>query len=164
MAHAGRCRYEWVQHETIAAASGVTAEEIAAIAHDAADALLEPADAAVIRLAAQAVPNVEVSAQTIADVRAELGDRQTVELLCLVGFYVATAIVARSAGIEVDRPVDLAVVEASTRPRTSPARRSSWTEDSAACDARPGPESGENAKRLLGSRPLQSGRAVQHCP
>jgi 4-carboxymuconolactone decarboxylase len=115
VAHAGRCRYEWVQHETIAAASGVTAEEIAAIAHDATDVLLGPADAAVVRLAAEAVSNVEVSAETIADARAGLGDRQTVELLCLVGYYVATAIVARSTGIDIDQPARLAVVEASER-------------------------------------------------
>src|SRR5271166_3617666 len=88
VAHAGRCRYEWVQHEAIAAASGVAAE---------------------------AVPDVEVSAEAIAAARAELGDRQTVELLCLVGYYVATAIVARSAGIDIDQPARLAVVDASER-------------------------------------------------
>lgn len=115
VAHACRCRYEWAQHETIAAASGVTAEEIAAIAHDATDVVLDPADAAVVRLAAEAVPNVEVSAQAIARARAELGDRQTVELLCLVGYYMATAIVARSTDIDIDQPAGLAVVEASER-------------------------------------------------
>jgi AhpD family alkylhydroperoxidase len=112
VAHVGRCRYEWVQHETIAAASGVTAEEIAAIAHDAAAAVFGPADAAVVRLAAEAVSDVEVSAEAIAAARAELGDRQTVELLCLAGYYVATAIVARSIGIDIDQPARLAVVEA----------------------------------------------------
>jgi 4-carboxymuconolactone decarboxylase len=115
VAHVSRCRYEWVQHEAIAAASGVTAEEIAAIAHDAAEGLLDPADAAVTRLAAEAVSNVEVSGQTIAETRAALGDRQAVELLCLVGFYVATAIVARSTDIDIDQPARLAVVDASER-------------------------------------------------
>ena len=56
---------------------------------------------------------MEVSAHAIAVARAELGDRQTVELLCLVGYYVATAIVARSADIRIDAPAGLAVVEAS---------------------------------------------------
>lgn len=115
VAHAGRCRYEWVQHEAIAAASGVTAAEIAAIADGAAIAMPDPADAAVVRLAAEAVSDVEVSAGTITDARAALGDRQTVELLCLVGFYVATAVVARSADISIDQPARLAVVEASER-------------------------------------------------
>lgn len=115
VAHVGRCRYEWVQHEAIAARSGVTAEEIAAIAHDAAAAVFGPGDGAVVRLAAEATSNVEVSAQTIAAAHAELGDRQTVELLCLVGYYVATAIVARSADIDIDPPARLAVVDASER-------------------------------------------------
>ena len=115
VAHAARCRYEWVQHEAIAAASGVTPEEIAAIADNTADAVFGRADAAAVRLAAEAVPAVEVSAQTIAAARAELGDRQAVELLCLAGYYLATAIVARSADIRIDQPAHLAVVDASER-------------------------------------------------
>ncbi len=115
VAHAARCRYEWVQHEAIATASGVTPQEIAAIAEDTAAAVLGPADAAVVRLAAEAVSAVEVSAPAIAAARAELGDRQTVELLCLVGYYLATAIVARSASIGIDQSAGLAVVDASER-------------------------------------------------
>jgi hypothetical protein len=38
-----------------------------------------------------------------------------VELLCLVGYYLATAIVAKSTDITVDAPALLAVVEASER-------------------------------------------------
>jgi len=115
VAHTARCRYEWSQHEAIAAASGVTADEIAAIAHDTADTVFDPTDVAVVRLAAEAVSHIEVSAQTIAAARAALGDGQTVELLCLVGYYVATAIVARSADLDIDQPAHLAVVDASAR-------------------------------------------------
>jgi AhpD family alkylhydroperoxidase len=113
VAHTAQCRYEWVQHEAIAAASGVSREEIAAIAGGTAAALLGPADAAVVRLAAEAVSGTEASAPAVAAARAELGDRQTVELLCLAGYYLATAIVARSTGIAIDPPAGLAVVEAS---------------------------------------------------
>ncbi len=115
VAHTGRCRYEWAQHRAIAVASGVTAQEIAAIAHDNVYGSFDPADAAVIRLATEAVSKVEVSAETIAAAREDLGDRQTVELLCLVGYYMATAIVARSADIDIDQPAHLAVVDASER-------------------------------------------------
>jgi 4-carboxymuconolactone decarboxylase len=115
VAHAARCRYEWVQHEAIAAASGVTAGEIAAIADGTAGAVFGRADAAVVRLCAETAASVEASPDAIAAARAELGDRQTVELLCLAGFYVATAIVARSAAIDIDQPARLAVVEASER-------------------------------------------------
>jgi AhpD family alkylhydroperoxidase len=115
VAHAARCRYEWVQHEAIAAGSGVTAGEIAAIADGTPGAVFGRADAAVVRLCAEAVCSVEASPQAIAAARAELGDRQTVELLCLAGYYTATAIVARSADIAIDQPARLAVVEASER-------------------------------------------------
>jgi AhpD family alkylhydroperoxidase len=115
VAHAAGCRYEWVQHEAIAAESGVTPQEIAAITDGTADRMLGPADAAVVRLAAEAVSAVEVSAPAIAAALAELGDRQAVELLCLVGYYLATAIVARSADIDIDQPARLAVVDASER-------------------------------------------------
>jgi 4-carboxymuconolactone decarboxylase len=113
VAHAARCRYEWVQHEAIAAASGVTAEEIAAIADGTASAVLGPADAAAVRLCTEAASTVEASLQAIVAARDQLGDRQTVELLCLAGFYLATAIVARSAAIDIDEPARLAVIEAS---------------------------------------------------
>lgn len=113
VAHTAQCRYEWVQHEAIAAASGVSPDEIAAIASGTVAGLLGPADAAVVRLAAEAVPGVEVSASAIAAARAELGDRQTVELLCLTGYYLATAIVARSTGIGIDPPAGLAVIDVS---------------------------------------------------
>ena len=72
-------------------------------------------DATVVRLASEAVHGVEVSADTIATVRSGLGSRQTVELLCLVGYYLATAIIVRSTDIAVDSPVRLALVEASER-------------------------------------------------
>jgi AhpD family alkylhydroperoxidase len=115
VAHTAHCRYEWVQHEAIAAASGVTAQEIAAISDGTAGGVLGHADAALARLCAEAVSSVEASPQAIAAARAELGDRQTVELLCLAAFYTATAIVARSADIDIDQPANLAVVEASER-------------------------------------------------
>ena len=115
VAHAARCRYEWVQHEAIAAGSGITADEIAAIADGTADAVLGRADAAVVRLCAEAVSSVEASPRAVDAVRAELGNRQTVELLCLAAFYTATAIVARSADIDIDQPAHLTVVEASER-------------------------------------------------
>ena len=116
VARASECEYEWVQHEAIALLSGVTAEEISALKGGEFGAgLLDPVDAAVVRLAAEAVQRVEVSADAIAAVRSGLGSRQTVELLCLVGYYLATAILARSAGITVDAPAQLAVVEASER-------------------------------------------------
>jgi AhpD family alkylhydroperoxidase len=113
VAHTARCRYEWVQHQAIAAESGVTAQEIAAIADGTADAAFDRTDAAVVRLCAEAVSSVEASPQAVAAARAELGDRQSVELLCLAAFYAATAIVARSADIDIDQPAHLAVVEAS---------------------------------------------------
>lgn len=114
VARASECEYEWVQHEAIALLSGVTAEEISELKDgEFGEGLLGSVDAAVVRLATEAVHSVEVSADTIATVRSGLGPRQTVELLCLVGF--ATAIVAKSTDITVDAPAQLAVVEASER-------------------------------------------------
>jgi AhpD family alkylhydroperoxidase len=116
VARASECEYEWVQHEAIALLSGVTAEEISALKDGEFGAgPLGSVDGAVVRLATEAVHSVEVSAETIAAVNSGLGSRQTVELLCLVGYYLATAIVARSADIAVDAPARLAVVEASER-------------------------------------------------
>jgi len=116
VARASECEYEWVQHEAIALLSGVTAEEISALKDGEFGAgVLDSVDAAVVRLATEAVHSVEVSADTIATVSSGLGSRQAVELLCLVGYYLATAIVARSTDIPIDSPAQLAVVEASER-------------------------------------------------
>lgn len=116
VARASECEYEWVQHEAIALLSGVTAEEISAIkGGELNESAFGALDGAVVCLATEAVHHVEVGAETIAAICSGLGPRQTVELLCLVGYYLATAIVVRSTDIAVDSPVRLAVVEASER-------------------------------------------------
>jgi 4-carboxymuconolactone decarboxylase len=114
VAQAAACEYERVQHEAIARVSGVTDGEIAEIARGSIGAFA-PADAAVIRLATEAVGNIEVTAETMGAAHTHLGERQTVELLCLVGFYVATAILARSTDVDIDGPNEAAVLENSSR-------------------------------------------------
>lgn len=114
VAHETGCRYEWVQHEAIAKASGVTSTELSAIANGTGDTQLEPADATVVRVAAEAVRSIQVSPEAIGAARDFLGDRQTVELLCLIGYYLATAVFSLSADIEIDEAAGTAVIDASS--------------------------------------------------
>ena len=114
VAHEAGCRYEWVQHEVIAQASGVSLTELSAIANGTADTLFAPADATVVRVATEAVRSIQVSPEAIAAAREWLGDRQTVELLCLIGYYLATAVFSLSTDLDIDEPAGSVVVDASS--------------------------------------------------
>ena len=105
------CEYERVQHEAIAQALGVTVDEIRAIAEDDHDRL--PGDArAVVRFTGEVVRDVRASDGTLAAVREVLPPREVVELLLVIGHYMSIARIAETAGIELDEPAQLAVVQA----------------------------------------------------
>lgn len=100
------CPYEWVQHVVIAATAGVTEVEIAAIeSGDLTAAGFDDTDLAVLALTEGAVRRIDAGEEAMAAARAHLGNRQTVELLNLVGYYLATAIFIRSMDLEIDDAV-----------------------------------------------------------
>jgi len=113
-----RAEYEWVQHVPIARSVGATDAEIAAIERDDVESEdLDAATRAVLRFTTEAVRDVRVSDEALAEVRERgLSPRQVVELLLVISYYMGVARVAESAGIEVDGPLGDQVAASAQRP------------------------------------------------
>lgn len=102
--------YEWVQHEPIARAAGITGEQVAAVDRgDLDDASLGAAQRAALRFTTEVVRDVRASDESLrALTDAGLSPREVVELLLVIGQYMMVARVAETAGIELDEPADVA--------------------------------------------------------
>jgi alkylhydroperoxidase family enzyme len=90
--------YEWVQHEAIGRAAGMTDEQIAAC-RDGDD------DDLVLRFTEEVVRNASPSDATFAAISERLSPREIVELLLVIGQYMCLARVMATAQIDIDPPV-----------------------------------------------------------
>ena len=114
VARLSNCEYEWVQHRAIALGVGVDEDQVAAIERRD-DGRLAKRERAVVVFTRDAVCDVRVSDAALEGVREFASPREVVELLLVVGHYMAVARLVETTGIEVDEPAQLAVVEAAAR-------------------------------------------------
>jgi alkylhydroperoxidase family enzyme len=89
--------YEWVQHEAIGRAAGMTDEQIAAC-RDGGDDL-------VLRFTEEVVRDASPSDATFAAISERLSPREIVELLLVIGQYMGLARLMATARIDIDPPV-----------------------------------------------------------
>jgi alkylhydroperoxidase family enzyme len=103
VARLSRAEYEWVQHVPIAKMTGVSDEQVAALQRDdAAAACFDPVDRIVLRATDEIVRDGGPSDATFADLQAHFSNREIVELVLAVGFYMVMARLMISTGIDVD--------------------------------------------------------------
>jgi 4-carboxymuconolactone decarboxylase len=115
VAHLADSRYEWVQHDVIAQAVGASGEQIAAIEGDReTDPSLTAEQALVLRFAREAILDGAASEQAVAELDARLGTRQVIELLLVIGHYLAIARLIASTGLEPDPPIMAATLPRDT--------------------------------------------------
>lgn len=106
--------YEWVQHEAITRSLGGTQSQIQAIV-SGEHAELRDIERAVLGFVREVVLEVRASDATLTKVREHLSSREVVELLLVIGQYMAVARLAATTGVEVDEPANLAIVNAATQ-------------------------------------------------
>ena len=95
--------YEWVQHEGIAKAVGATDEQVAALARDdAAAACFDPVDRVVLRATDEIVRDGGPSDATFAELQSHFSNREIVELVLAVGFYMVMARLMISTRIDIE--------------------------------------------------------------
>lgn len=104
-------RYEWVQHEAIALALGVDEAVVRAVEEGRLERLAVP-ERVIVDFVREVVRDVCAGDETLAAVRRDHGPRGVVELLLVIGHYMAVARLAETTGIEVDEPAQLAIVDA----------------------------------------------------
>jgi AhpD family alkylhydroperoxidase len=97
------CEYEAVQHGPVALHFGVTPEQLAAIAERrASGAEFDAAESAAIGAAFELVSRHTLAEETLAAMRARFTDRQVVEVVTTVGYYVMLAGLMNGLGVDVD--------------------------------------------------------------
>jgi alkylhydroperoxidase family enzyme len=89
--------YEWVQHEPIGRAAGMSDEQIAAC-RDGGDDL-------VLRFTEEVVRDASPSDATFAAISDRLSPREIIELLLVIGQYMCLARVMATARIDIDPPI-----------------------------------------------------------
>jgi 4-carboxymuconolactone decarboxylase len=106
VAHLVDSPYEWVQHVEIARAVGASDEQIAAVEHDRErDESLSAEQQLVLAFAREVILDGRASETSVRDASARLGARGVVELLLVVGHYMAIARLIASTGLEPDPPI-----------------------------------------------------------
>jgi alkylhydroperoxidase family enzyme len=103
--------YEWVQHVPIARDLGCTEQQVAALEKgDDTAACFDACEKAALRFTREVVVDVGASEAALAAVRAHLSDRQVVELILMIGFYITLARLTETLGVEIEPPMGSALV------------------------------------------------------
>ena len=100
--------YEWGQHVRIGLATGLTRDEIAAVATEAGgdDAAWAPGDAALLRAADELHADARIGDETWADLAATWSEAQLIELCMVVGQYHLVAFTLNSLGVQREEGVE----------------------------------------------------------
>jgi 4-carboxymuconolactone decarboxylase len=107
--------YEWIQHAAIASAVGAPDEQIAAIRRGDLEAdCFDDTDRLVLRFAGEVIAG-GASEATFAAARERFSNREVVELMLAVGYYMMLARVMRSVDIDLDEPAGTSVIDPAKR-------------------------------------------------
>lgn len=106
-------QYETFQHEALAKQLKMTQAQIEGIRRgDAPDAVFDPKQKAVLNFASDIVKNTRASDATLAAVRKHLPDNQVIDLILVVGLYMAVCCVLETTGVDLDRnPIEWSSME-----------------------------------------------------
>jgi alkylhydroperoxidase family enzyme len=103
VARLSRAEYEWVQHVPIAKMTGVSDEQVAALERDdPTAACFDPVDRVVLRATEEIVRDCGPSDATFVELQAHFSNREIVELVLAVGFYMVMARLMISTRIDVE--------------------------------------------------------------
>lgn len=105
--------YEWHQHVPIARAVGIDPARIDAIERlDLASAHFSERERALLAFGRQVTEQVRVDGDTFAALKAHLGDREIVEAILAIGFYMTMARLTEATETEIDAAEGQRVFEA----------------------------------------------------
>jgi 4-carboxymuconolactone decarboxylase len=106
VAHLSSSEYEWTQHVSIAKAVGANDQQIEAIAGGAPDGgSFDARQLGVLHFTREVVLDGAASEEAVARLSQELGNRQLIELLLVIGNYMGIARLIATTGLEAQEPV-----------------------------------------------------------
>ncbi|MGH6876603.1 MAG: carboxymuconolactone decarboxylase family protein [Rhizomicrobium sp.] len=110
--------YEWVQHASIAEASGCSKEQISAIeAGRLDDSSFNDLEKILLRFAREVIENVRATEETVTATARYFSPEEIVEVIVTAGFYMMLARLTETTRTELDTPSGTAVVEELARLR-----------------------------------------------
>jgi AhpD family alkylhydroperoxidase len=99
------CRYEWVQHLSLAMLMGATRFQVDAIEKGEIRApCFDQAERAVLELATELTHGVRGSPATLARLRRRFSPQEIVELILAIGYYMMIARLIETTGVEIEPP------------------------------------------------------------
>jgi len=108
VAHLVASPYEWVQHVVIARSIGASDAQIEAIERDAeSDESLSEDQAQLLRFAREVILEGCASEGAVTDMTSRIGVRGVIELLLVIGQYMAIARLIATTGLEPEPPAGL---------------------------------------------------------
>jgi len=106
VAHLAESPYEWVQHAAIARSIGASDEQLTAIEDSREDdPSLDEVQRLVLQFARDVIVDGSAGEQRVAELARLLGTRQVIELLLVIGQYLAVARLIATTGLEPDPPL-----------------------------------------------------------
>ncbi len=96
------CEYELHQHRRLAASIGLPAEKIAAATGDPGSSVFDKREQIVLLFAEQLVRQVKAEHDVFTAAVAELGQRQVMELMITVGFYMMAARIMENTEVDLE--------------------------------------------------------------
>jgi len=108
--------YEWNQHDPIAIGVGVPRAQIEALAEgDITSKVFSDAEKALLAFSREVTQNVRVKDATFAAVRDHFSDREIVEAIFTIGFYMMMARLTEATETDIDPPAGMRVVDSLKR-------------------------------------------------
>lgn len=114
--------YEWRQHVAIAEGVGVSTGQIEAIEHGRYDdAAFSAAERALLAFGRSVIESVRVDAEVFAEAQRHYSDREIVEAILTVGFYMMMARLTEATETDLDPAVGMTLYASGKRRPTSTA-------------------------------------------
>jgi alkylhydroperoxidase family enzyme len=105
-------QYEWIQHRPIALKLGVSAAQISSLElNELAAPAFNDAERALLLFARQVIQNVRVDPQTFASVRSHFSDREIVEAIIVIGYYMMLSRLTEATETDIDAAAEMAVFD-----------------------------------------------------
>jgi alkylhydroperoxidase family enzyme len=101
-----RSEYEWRQHCRMGTHAGLTTEQLYGVAEGPEAAVFTPIERAMLQAADEFIDHFRINDDTWAELAAELDSAQLLELLHVIGGYLALAGVVHSVGLRADPPTE----------------------------------------------------------
>jgi alkylhydroperoxidase family enzyme len=111
--------YEWKQHVPIAEGVGVSKEQITAIEHEhLTSEVFDESELALLAFGRQVIESVRVDDATFAAMRQHFSEREVVEAILAIGFYMTMARLTEVTETELDPAAGITILDAN-RPQPS---------------------------------------------